>query len=134
MSTEFMDALYEWLETPVLEEQGMDAPLDEAIAEAKERFPFRNICVVKSWCRIDLAASPWVLEDLAARGQLPALLVASQIIHDSLKRFSSGKGIRTSFLAVEVDGPFFITLNTVYVLLGSGCRRRMQYTSFCHLF
>ncbi len=56
------------------------------------------------------------------------------VLHDSRDRFSPGKGVRTSFLAARDEGPFFITNNTVYALLGPGRRKRAEFDSLSLLF
>jgi hypothetical protein len=61
-------------------------------------------------------------------------LFASGIVHDSRDRFRPGKGVRTSFLAERHEGPFFITKNTVYVLLGAGRRKRAKFDPLSLLF
>ncbi|WP_413309735.1 MULTISPECIES: DUF6957 family protein [unclassified Pseudomonas] len=101
----------------------------------KERFPERSFCIVREgMCWIEFSASALIKEGMAALGELPALLLAGGIVHDSRDKFRLGRGVRTSFLTERHEGLFFITKNTVYVLLGSGRRKRAQFDSLSLLF
>jgi hypothetical protein len=134
MSEDVKRAIFDWLEGPSLVAEGLDATLPDAVMLVKERFPDRNFCIVREWCWIEFSASALIKEGMAAQGELPALLLASGILHDSRDRFRPGRGVRTSFLAERHEGPFFVTKNTVYVLLGSGRRKRAQFDSLSLLF
>lgn len=134
MSADVKRAIFDWLEGPSILAQGLDASLPDAIMIVRDRFPDCNFCVVKEWCWIEFSTSPLTKQQLAKQGQLPALLLASQILHDSRDRFRPGRGVRTSFLAARTDGPFFVTKNTVYVLFGTGRRKRASFESLSLLF
>ncbi|MEE5041655.1 hypothetical protein V2J84_18565 [Pseudomonas alliivorans] len=134
MSADVKRAIFDWLEGPSLVAEGLDAALPDAIMLVRDRFPDRSFCVVKEWCWLEFSASATIKQGLAAQGELPALLLASGILHDSLNRFRPGRGVRTSFLAERVEGPFFVTKNTVYVLLGQGRRKRAEFDSLSLLF
>ena len=134
MSADVKRAIFDWLEGPSVVAQGLDASLPDAIMLVRDRFPDRDFCIVKEWCWIEFSASPLIKQGLADQGQLPALLLAAQILHDSRDRFRPGRGVRTSYLAAREDGPFFVTKNTVYVLFGTGRRKRAPFDALSLLF
>ena len=134
MSADVKRAIFDWLEGPSLVAEGLDATLSDALMLVKECFPDRSFCIVTEWCWIEFSTSPLTKHELAKQGQLPALLLASQILHDSRDRFRPGRGVRTSFLAAQTDGPFFVTKNTVYVLFGTGRRKRASFDSLSLFF
>ena len=118
---------YDWLGSPSLVMAGIDQALQESIERVQALYPGRNFCVVGEWAWVEFNASLSMAEGLAKTGQTANVLVAANILFDSQERFRKGKGVRTSFL-VKFDAPgYFITRNTVYVLLGTGRRVQLPF-------
>jgi hypothetical protein len=134
MSEDVERSMFDWLEGPSLVAEGLDAKFQDALRLVEECFPERSFCIVREWCWIEFSASPLIKQGMAALGELPALLFASEIVYDSRDRFRPGRGVRTSFLAERHEGPFFVTKNTVYVLLGFGRRKRAKFDPLSLLF
>lgn len=106
---------------------GIDTTLEVSIRDAQARFPNRAHCVVSEWIWVDFQGSSFMVEGLALQGVTPSFLVAVNVLHDSQDRFRAGRGIRTSLL-VRYEGPgYFVTRNTVYVMLGTGRRVQLPY-------
>ncbi len=120
--------LFDWVDAPSVAMSGMDAPLEDAIERVQARYPDRSFCVVQEWVWVEFKVSVHMVEGLALRGETPHVLIATTILHDSRERFRSGRCVRTSFL-VGYESPYFVTRNTVYVLLGTGWRIEMPFKS-----
>lgn len=117
----------EFIRRPSLVMNGIEATLEASIQEAQARFPDRELCVVSEWIWIDFQGSFSMIEGLASRGVRPSILLAVKVLHDSQDRFRAGRGVRTSLL-VRYEGPgYFVTRNTVYVMLGTGRRVQRAY-------
>lgn len=118
---------YKYLGRPSLVMSGVDTPLEVSIQDAQARFPNRAHCVVSKWIWVDFQGSPLMVEGLALQGVTPSVLVAVNVLHDSQDRFRAGRGIRTSLLVRYERPGYFVTRNTVYVMLGTGRRVRLPY-------
>jgi len=81
-------------------------------------------CLVRDWVWIDLDVTPLQLAELEKTRRKPALIFAHSVIYDSARRWDVGDLVRTSPLYQFRDGFLFQTLNTDYVLLGQGMRKR----------
>lgn len=81
-------------------------------------------CLVRDWVWIDLDVTPLQLAELEKTRRKPALIFAHSVIYDSGRRWDVGDHVRTSPLHDFRDGFLFQTLNSVYVLLGEGLRKR----------
>ncbi|GFM86339.1 hypothetical protein PSCICO_17380 [Pseudomonas cichorii] len=120
---------FDWSAAPSMAMNGMNASLDEAIDRVQARYLNRSFCVVRDWVWIEFAAQLTVAGGLASQGLSPHVVVAITILHDSQDRFRLGRGVRTSFL-VDYEAPgYFITQNTVYVLMGAGRRIQVPFMS-----
>jgi len=81
-------------------------------------------CLVRDWIWVDLDASEDQRLRLAQTQRQPALVYAHSVIYDSSRRWDVGDFVRTSLLSQFSDGFLFITLNSVYLLLGPGIRKQ----------
>ena len=62
------------------------------------------------------------------------LAYAHAVIYDSSRRWDVGDFVRTSYLHAFHDGFMFQTLNTVYILLGDGVRKRATLETVGRIF
>lgn len=81
-------------------------------------------CLVRDWIWIDLDVTPAQLAELEKTRRKPVILFSHRVIYDSARRWDVGDLARTSPLHEFHDGFVFQTLNSVYVLLGDGLRKR----------
>ena len=103
---------------------GSDMTDEQALAFARERFPYSEFCLVRHWRWIDLDVSEAQRLELEKTQRLPVMLYADGVVYDSMRRWDVGDSVRTSFLSVFEEGFVFRTLNTVYLMLGDGQRKR----------
>ncbi|WP_445672829.1 DUF6957 family protein [Pseudomonas inefficax] len=125
MSTDFFDRLGR----PSLVMNGLDTTLEAGIQQAQSLYPHREFCMVSEWLWVDFKGSTLMVEGLALQGVTPSILVAANVLHDSQDRFRAGRGVRTSFLVRYEGLGYFLTQNTVYVMLGPGRRIQLPYRS-----
>lgn len=102
---------------------GVQTTPDEACALAERKFPGKPYCLVADWVLIDITLSPSQLEDFKAKGFNPTFLFARQVILDSKGRFQYGDWVRSTFESYFEEPGWFLTKNTLYVLLGQGGRK-----------
>lgn len=107
--------------------------LDEAIRITQERFPGRSFCIPREWVWLDLDAPDLVVEELAAEGKKPTMLLVFDTLYDSSTTTRS-HWFRTTPMISFTDDMFFQTENKLYVLLGNGRRTRMSLSAVVRLF
>lgn len=103
---------------------GAKVSQDEAVRIVRERYPYAEYCIVSNWRWIDLEVTPVQLSELTRTNRKPAVIYADTVIYDSSRRWDVGDFVRTSFLHKFEDGFIFKTLNSTYILIGSGVRKR----------
>lgn len=97
---------------------------DEALKFMRNKRLDVEFCLVRDWTWIDLDVSPAQLADLEKTRRKPAIIFARRVIYDSQRRWDVGDLVRTSPLQEFRDGCLFLTLNSVYVLLGNGQKKQ----------
>lgn len=102
----------------------VNSEIFECIKYARKNMPEKGICLVKHWmildCVHDFARGSRIKENVSS------LLYIGNVLFDSPPRFSPGRRILTSpLVALEYPG-FFITANTVYLLVGEGSRKKIK--------
>lgn len=97
---------------------------EQALGYMRELRSYSEFCLVRDWIWIDLNATPAQLVELENTRRQPAVIFAHNVIYDSARRWDVGDLVRTSPLHEFRDGFLFQTLNSVYVLLGDGLRKR----------
>ncbi len=97
---------------------------EQALAFACERFSHFEFCLVRHWLWIDLDVTDAQRVELEKTRRQPVILYAHQVIYDSARRWDVGDVVRTSPLVSFEDDFLFRTLNSVYLLLGDGQRKR----------
>lgn len=109
---------------------GQGTPIDgcslsakEAALSAQEKYAPRPYCLVSDWTILDLEVNSDELMALHTRGLEPVLVYAPCVVLDSRGRYQPGDWVRTSFQIGFESSGFFLTKNTVYVLLGRGNRQ-----------
>lgn len=103
---------------------GVELSQEEAIRNARKHFPWFEFCLVRDWVWIDLDVTREQREELARTQRQPAIIYAHTVIYDSSRRFDCGDFVRTSPLYRFEDNFIFATLNSAYLLLGDGVRKR----------
>lgn len=112
---------------------GCDLPPDDAQALAHTRFPNLSTCLVRDWTILDLETTSDEMEALRDRGLEPVMIYALNVVFDSRGRFNAGDWVRSSFQLSFEDNGFFLTKNTLYVLLGKGARQRITVSDLTSL-
>lgn len=112
---------------------GGDIELDEAIRITREQFPGQSFCVVSEWVWLDLEAPELVIEELAAEGKKPTMLLVFNVLFDS-STISQSHWFRTTPLIEFTGGMFFQTEHKLYVLMGPGRRKQMSLSAVVRLF
>ncbi|EQM83714.1 hypothetical protein L683_25105 [Pseudomonas aeruginosa WC55] len=97
---------------------------EEALSYARQRFPHGSFCLIRNWLWLDLDAPTEILQNLAVSKRQPAIIYADTVVYDSERRWDVGDFVRTSPLHHFADDFLFRTLNTAYLLLGPGQRKR----------
>lgn len=106
---------------------------DEALAYARQSFPYGNYCLVRNWRWIELQVTESQRLQLATTQRRPALIYAHTVIYDSERRWDVGDFVRTSLLH-NYEGFHFKTLNSVYLLLGPGTRIQANSDAVASIF
>ncbi|RMW31600.1 hypothetical protein ALO96_01503 [Pseudomonas savastanoi pv. glycinea] len=107
--------------------------LNDAIKITQEQFPGRSFCIVGEWVVLDFDAADLVLEELAAEGKKPTMLLVFDTLYDSSTTTKS-HWFRTTPMISFTDDMFFQTENKLYVLLGNGRRTCMSLSAVVRLF
>ena len=97
---------------------------DQALVFAREYCRYTEFCLVRDWLWIDLNVTEVQRLELEKTRRQPVIVYAHSVIYDSARRWDVGDVVRTSPLSVFEEGFLFRTLNSTYVLLGDGQRKR----------
>jgi len=109
----------------VLGGSGLD---DRALKQAAmESFPEKRSCVVREWMLLDLMLEEECQREMKGQGLVPTILYTQNMVFDSAQKLPEQGQFRTHF-ATSVEGCFFETTDTVFVLAGRGSRK---YASLC---
>lgn len=107
---------------------------EQALAYARERFSYFEFCLVRHWLWIDLDVTEAQRVELEKTRRQPAIIYAHSVIYDSARRWDVGDFVRTSPLYRFDEGFLFKTLNSIYVLLGDGVRKRAALETVGRIF
>lgn len=121
-----LEAISSLLYAPGVPMTGYEISDEDAIKSIRERFSDRPYCLVRNWIWIDIDISDSVRDEVLRAGRQPVMLYAHEVVFDSLGRFRRGDWVRSSPLVSFFDDCFFQTHNTLYVLLGTGERKRAE--------
>lgn len=129
-----LGAVVDFFQEPGVVMLGWEMTDDEAMARVRERFPHKPFCLVRQWWWVDLTMPESVREELGRSGRQPVVLYAHSVVLDSQGRFRSGDWVRSTPLVAFSEGCFFETAHTVYVLLGTGCRKTATASTVVRIF
>lgn len=94
-----------------------------AEAEAMINFPGMDYCLIREWIILDVEVEDAYRTTLESDGLAPVVIYAANVmLHSSGKRHR-GDWVRSTFQRSFSLGYLFQSVNTVYVLLGSGMRK-----------
>lgn len=113
---------------------GIDITHEDAVRIANKRFPHFEYCLVEDWIWVDLDLSPEQIVELARTQRQPALILAHTVIYDSSRRWDVGNFVRTSPLYRFEENFIFATLNSCYLLIGDGVRKRATLQTVSNIF
>lgn len=113
-------AFFDRQHTPV---DGCNLSAQEAAITAHEKYSPRPFCLVSQWTILDLHVGDEELNALRSRGLEPVVVYASCVVLDTRRRYQPSDWVRSSFQTSYEAPSFFLTKNTVYVLLGRGKRQ-----------
>ncbi len=113
---------------------GVEVPQDEAVRIMRKHFPYFEYCLVRDWIWIDPDLTPEQSAAFARNQRKPSLIFAHTVIYDSSRRFDVGDLVRTSPLYKWEEGFIFATLNSAYLLMGDGVRKRASLETVASFF
>jgi hypothetical protein len=93
---------------------------------ARVRYPSKAIRAVKNWMWWDFEVSEETHSHFQEKRVQPAIIFAHHLIWDSSKRWSEGWNVKTTALVTFEENCFFITRNTVYILVGKVHRKTVD--------
>lgn len=129
-----LQALNDLLYSPGEPMNGSTMTDEQALAFAREHCWFTEFCLVRQWLWIDLDVSEAQRVELEKTRRQPVILYAHSVIYDSARRWDVGDVVRTSPLSLFEEGFLFRTLNSTYVLLGEGQRKRATLETVGRIF
>ncbi|WP_336512223.1 DUF6957 family protein [Stutzerimonas stutzeri] len=129
-----LNAITELLYSPGEPMSGSPMTDEQALAYAREHCWRTEFCLVRQWLWIDLDVAEAQRIELAKTQRQPALIYAHSVIYDSARRWDVGDFVRTSPLYRFDEGFLFKTLNSIYVLLGDGQRKRATLETVGRIF
>ncbi|KGJ89621.1 DUF6957 family protein [Colwellia psychrerythraea] len=103
-----------------------ECDIDLYKSKSRKLFPYKSICVVKSWMWWDFEVTEEQSSLLKQNGQHASLIKADNVIDDETGRFRSGDWVRSSPLVSFTENCIFETQNTVYLLVGKGSRKTVS--------
>ena len=107
---------------------------EEALAYMQSLRLMAGFCLVRDWIWLDLDVTDEQRALLEKTRRQPVIIYAHTVIYDSARRWDVGDFVRTSPLISFDDGFLFRTLNSVYVLLGDGVRKRAALETVGRIF
>lgn len=107
---------------------------EEAVRIVLERYPYAEYCLISDWRWIDLDVTSAQLNELTRTNRHPVVIYAHTVIYDSQRRWDVGDFVRTSYLHKFEDGFIFMTLNSIYILIGDGIRARASLETLGRIF
>ncbi len=102
---------------------GNESELDYLIDTAQSKYPDKGVCAVKNWVWWDLDVDEKGQQYFASRCVHPSIIYAKYVIWDKFNRWPQGSYAKTTLLFNFEEECFFITTNTVYILVGPGTRK-----------
>ncbi|HHM7088314.1 DUF6957 family protein [Pseudomonas aeruginosa] len=99
--------------------QASDQSDEKMISLAQQLFPDKPYCLVRDWVLVDVNDHELLS---MPEGVKPRIVFAGKVVDDQAKRFHRPRWIRSTFEASLAEGYLFESMNTVYVLSGSGAR------------
>lgn len=113
---------------------GAQVSQDDAVRIVRERYPYAEYCIVSNWQWIDLDVTPAQLDELTKTNRKSVVIYADTVIYDSRRRWDVGDFVRTSYLYNLEDGFIFMTLNSIYILMGDGIRKSASLETVGRIF
>lgn len=107
---------------------------EKFVNSAKEKYPDKSFCVAKKWVIWDVQVSDKQRKIFEALSLEPIVVHVDFVIEDEFGRANYGN-FRISTPLVEMSEPcFFVTRNTVYILVGEGTRKAAAEQDVIALF
>jgi len=103
---------------------GFGGSTEEAQAVALQYFPRKPFCIVKQWRIIDVDVNAKFAHALAADGVSAVIVFAWEVILHSAGLRDAGDWVRSTFQRSFSQEFLFESMNTTYILLGDGVRKR----------
>ncbi len=97
--------------------------LANVIDSASLKYPNTPLCAVKNWSWWDYQITDDLRDNFDDAGVQPAIIYAEFLLFDERNRWPSGSIVKSTPLKVFEDGYYFVTRNTVYILVGQGTRK-----------
>jgi hypothetical protein len=108
--------------------------IDHFIEISRNVAPKKQVCVVKNWMWWDLQFSEAEIQRISKLGLKAAMIKSDYVIEDEAGRFNDGDWVRSSCLKQFHASCLFETQNTVYLLVGSGTRKTIQWDEASRVF
>lgn len=108
-----------------------EADLEKLIALCEEKYPEKGICTVKNWSVVDIEFDDESKAQFHAKGLYPIVLHTHYVMWDKNQRWHQGSFATSSLLVSMEESCFFVTKNTVYLLVGPGCHKLISPEMQC---
>lgn len=96
----------------------------QAVEYLRSHFPLSEYCLVRDWIWVDVNVNADQLSRIERNSCRPVVLYAHTVLYDSSRRYDVGDFVRSSLLHRHHEMGLFQTINTIYVMLGDGVRKR----------
>lgn len=96
---------------------------DEGLRRVMRSYRGQPYCLVSKWVIVELDTEQALIDELSRDGLQPHVLFARRVVYDSRGRYGRENYVWTTPLK-RLDHCFFISQNTVYVLIGDGQRQK----------
>lgn len=104
-----------------------ESVLPDMIELALARYPNkRAVRAIRQWVWWDLDVSEENRCKFVEAGVQPAMIFATYLLWDNSKQFEEGWNVKTTPLVTFEENCFFITRNTVYILVGQEHRKTVK--------
>lgn len=97
-----------------------ESDVERLIALCENRHPDKGVCTVKKWTVVDIDYDDESKAWFHAKGLHPIVLHTNHVMWDKNQRWRPGSFATSSLLVNIEENCFFVTQNTVYLLVGPG--------------
>ncbi|VVO01287.1 DUF6957 family protein [Pseudomonas fluorescens] len=112
---------------------GFSGEIWEAEVEALLSFPNKPFCLVRDWRIIEIEVDDAYRKSLAEDGLMPFVLYARSVVMHSTGKRQPNDWVRSTFQRSLTRDYVFESVNTAYVLIGRGVRKKGSGRAVCSI-